>query len=105
MTAYVVTCRTREIGIRLALGAQRPDVIGMVLGEGLRLAVAGTAAGLVIAAGASRLLTGLLFGLSPSDPATFGLATVLFLLISVAACYVPVRRALRVPAADALKYE
>ena len=105
VTAYLVTCRTREIGIRLALGAERRDVIVMVLRKGLWLTVMGAATGLVISAGAARLLASLLFGLPPVDPVTFGGAAILFVLIGVAACYVPVRRAIGIPAMDALRHE
>ena len=78
VTAYVASRRTREIGIRLALGAQRADVLGMILRQGMVLVVIGSASGLLLAAAASRLLTRLLFGVPPLDPITFGGATLLF---------------------------
>jgi predicted permease len=105
VTAYAVTRRTREIGIRLALGARRADVVGMILRQGMSLAVIGTALGLVLAAAAGRLLTTFLFGLPPVDPVTFAAAAVLFAAISLVACYVPVRRAVRIGAMEALRYE
>src|SRR6185503_7662186 len=89
VTAYMVTSRTREIGIRMALGAQPREVRRMVLRQGLGLTLVGAAIGLVLAAGASRLLGSLLFGVGPTDPATFIGAAVLFTLIGLAACFVP----------------
>src|SRR5881397_2048340 len=105
VTVFMVTSRTREIGIRVALGAQRGDVVRMVLRQGMMLAFAGMAIGLVLAAGASRLLGSLLFGVSPGDPLAFGGAAVLFCLIGLIACYVPARRATAVDAMEALRYE
>jgi predicted permease len=105
VTAYMVTSRTREIGIRVALGAQRGDVVRMVLGHGMRLALAGVAIGLALAAVASRLLGSLLFGVGPADPIAFIGSTMLFMVISLAACYVPARRATGVDAMEALRYE
>jgi putative ABC transport system permease protein len=105
VTAYAVMRRTREIGIRLALGAQRADVVGMVLREGMSLVAIGSVIGLMLAAGASRLLARLLFGVPPIDPITFLGATILFAVIGLAACYVPVQRATQVDAMEALRYE
>jgi predicted permease len=105
VTAYVASRRTREIGIRLALGAQRADVLGMILRQGMALVVIGSAIGLMLAAAGSRLLTRLLFGVPPLDPVTFGGATLLFVIIGLAACYVPARRATRIDAMEALRYE
>ena len=105
VTAYVAGRRTREIGIRLALGAQRAEIVGMVLRQGMALVVIGSAIGLILAAAASRLLTRLLFGVPPLDPVTFGGATLLFAIIGLAACYVPARRATRIDAMEALRYE
>jgi len=105
VTAYMVSSRTREIGIRVALGAQRGDVVRMVLRQGMMLALAGMAIGLVLAAGASRLLGSLLFGIGPTDPIAFGGSAVLFCLIGLIACYVPARRATAVDAMEALRYE
>jgi predicted permease len=105
VTAYAVTCRTREIGIRMALGARRSDVIRMVLREGLALTLIGSAIGLVIAAAMSRVLAGFLFGIPPIDPITFAGTTVLFAAIGLAACYVPVRRATHIDPTHALRYE
>jgi putative ABC transport system permease protein len=105
VTAYMVSSRTREIGIRVALGAQRGDVVRMVLRQGMMLALAGMAIGLVLAAGASRLLGSLLFGIGPTDPIAFGGSAMLFCLIGLLACYVPARRATAVDAMEALRYE
>jgi predicted permease len=105
VTAYTVARRTREIGIRIALGAKRADIVGMVLGQGMSLAIIGSALGLLLAAAAGRLLAAFLLGVAPIDPVTFLGATVLFTLIGLAACYVPARRAIRIDAMEALRYE
>lgn len=103
--AYAVTPRTREIGIRIALGAQRLDVVGLVVRQGMSLAVIGAAIGLCLAAAASRLLTTFLFGVGPVDLLTFAGAALLFGAIGLAACYLPARRATRIDAMEALRYE
>jgi predicted permease len=105
VTAYAVTRRTREIGVRLALGARRADVVRMVLWQGMSLVATGSLIGLVLAAGASRLLTRLFFGLPRLDPVTFVGAAALFAAIGLAACYVPARRATHIDAMKALRYE
>jgi predicted permease len=105
VTAYAMLHRTREIGIRLALGAQRAEVVGMILRQGMSLVAIGSAIGLTLAAGASRLLTRLLFGLPPIDPVTFMGAAALFAAVGLAACYVPARQATRIDAMEALRYE
>jgi predicted permease len=103
--AYAVTRRTREIGIRMALGAQRADVIRMVLRQGMSLVLIGGLLGLALAAAAARVLVRLLLGVPPIDPVTFSGAAVLFALVGLAACYVPVRRATRIAAIDALRHD
>jgi predicted permease len=103
VTAYLVTSRTREIGIRVALGAQRHDVGGLVLRQGMRLVVTGILIGTVIAAFAGRLAKSLLFGVAATDAFVFAAAAMLFLLAGAAACYVPVRRATAIDAAVALR--
>jgi predicted permease len=105
VAAYAVTRRTREIGIRIALGAQRADVVAMVLRQGMWLAVIGSAIGLLIAAAASRALVAFLFGIPPLDPVIFSGAAVLFALVGLAACYLPARRAAQVDPLTALRYE
>jgi putative ABC transport system permease protein len=105
VTAYVASRRTREIGIRLALGAQRGDVVGLILRQGMVLVVMGSAIGLMLAAAGSRLLTRLLFGVPALDPVTFGGAAALFTIIGLAACYVPARRATGIDPVVALRNE
>jgi predicted permease len=105
VAAYAVVRRTREIGIRMALGARRADVVAMVLQQGVWLAVIGTAIGLVLAAAASRALVVFLFGVPPLDPVIFGGAAVLFAFVGLAACYWPARRATRIDPLTALRYE
>ena len=105
VTAYRVTSRTREIGVRVALGAQPGDVVRMVLRQGMRLAFGGVAIGLALAAVAARLLESLLFGVSSTDPAAFVGSAGLFVVIALAACFVPARRAVSVDAMRALRHE
>ena len=105
VTAYAVTRRTREIGVRVALGADRSVVVSMILRQGMSLVGMGSAIGLVLAAGASRLMAGALFGIPPLEVAAFGGAIVLFAVVGLVACYVPVRRASRISAIEALRYE
>ena len=103
--SYIVSQRTREIGVRMALGAARADVSRMVVSQGMKLALVGVALGVVGALAATRLMTSLLYGVSASDPATF-LATALFLLtVTAIASYVPARRAAGLSPVQALHYE
>ena len=103
--AYSVALRTQEIGIRMALGAQRQDVLRLVLGQGARIAFFGVAIGLAVAGVLARLLSSLLFSVSASDPFTFASVAVLLIAVALLACYIPARRALHVDPIIALRYE
>ena len=103
--AYAVTRRTREIGVRLALGARRETVMRMILGESLTLTAFGLCAGVPLALGGGSLLRGFLFGVAPYDIATLLVASVLLALVAIVAGYVPARRASRVDPMVALRYE
>ena len=103
VTAYAVAQRTRELGIRLALGAQPGDVLRIVLGQGARLVAIGLAIGTVASLALTRLMTTLLFGIGTRDPITFGGVFVLLAIVSLLACYIPARRAMRVDPVVALR--
>ena len=103
--AYSVAQRTREIGIRMALGASRADVLQMVGNRGLMLAIVGVCLGLGGALGLTRFMKSLLFGVSPADPATLTAVCALLIAVTMAACYVPARRATKVEPVEALRYE
>jgi len=101
--AYSVTQRTREIGVRVALGARPREVTRLVVGGGLRLALGGALLGIAGAALSTRLLGAMLFGVDPMDPATFAAIATLVVAIAVLASYVPARRALRIDPIEALR--
>lgn len=105
VVAYTVSQRTQEIGVRMAVGAQRSDVLSMVVGGGMKLALVGVAIGLAAAMALSRLLETMLFQVAPSDPASYGATALLLLVVAALACYVPARRAMRVDPIVALRQE
>ena len=105
VVSYSVAQRTRELGLRMALGAQRRSVLGIVVGNGLRLAVVGVAAGVLGALGVTRFLAGLLYGVTPADPATFAAVSLILTLVVLVASYLPARRAANIDPMIALRHE
>jgi len=103
--SYSVARRTHEIGVRLALGAGRGVAFGLIVRQGMRLAVLGGAVGIAAAAGMTKYLRTLLYGVQPTDPATFAWAALVLGLVALAACCVPARRASRVDPVVALRGE
>jgi putative ABC transport system permease protein len=103
--SFAVTQRTREIGIRMALGARKTDVLRLVVANGMRLALLGLAIGLAASWALTRFISSLLFGVEPTDPLTFGAVSVCLLLAAFLACYLPARRATKVDPLEALRYE
>jgi putative ABC transport system permease protein len=103
--SYVVGQRTREIGIRIALGAQRNDVLRAIFVQGIKMALIGVAVGSAAALVLTRLMSKMLYGVSASDPLTFTGVAGLLVLVALAACYIPARRAMQVDPIVALRYE
>ncbi len=103
--SYSVMQRTQEMGIRMAPGAERHNVFGMVLGEGARLAGLGIAIDLAVPFGVTRMMASFLYAVQPTDPLTFAAVSLLLLAIALLACYLPARRATRVDPMVALRYE
>jgi putative ABC transport system permease protein len=105
LISYAVSQRVRELGIRIALGAQQRDVMRLVMGQGARLAITGVAAGILAALGLTKLMRSLLFGVSAADPLTFAVVAVLLTIVAMAACWIPARRAMRTDPVVALRHE
>ena len=105
LAAYAVNQRTREMGVRIALGAGRGNVLRMILNQGFRLALIGVGLGLAASFALTRLMAGLLFGVKPSDPQTLILVTAALLAVALAACWIPAARAARIDPVVALRHE
>ncbi|HEX5411993.1 MAG TPA: FtsX-like permease family protein [Terriglobia bacterium] len=105
LLAYSVAQRQREIGIRMALGAEKSDVLKMVVGQGLKLALIGVAIGIAGALALTRFLASLLYGVNPTDPLTFIAVSLILIADALVACYIPARRAAKVDPMVALRYE
>ncbi len=103
--SYLVTQRTHEIGLRIALGARRGDVLGMVISRGIKITIAGLAAGVAASLGLTRLIAGFLFGIQTSDPKAYCIVALILLTVALVACYIPARRAAQVDPMIALRHD
>ena len=103
--SYLAEERTREIGVRMALGAQRGDILLLLLGQGARMTILGIGSGALVALGLTQLIVSQLYGVTPHDPLTFGFAGFVLAVVALAACYIPARKAMRVDPVVALRYE
>jgi ABC-type antimicrobial peptide transport system permease subunit len=103
--AYASAQRRNEIGIRMSLGAQRTDILRLILGQGAKLALLGAAIGVAVGLVLARLLSTHLYSIAPNDPLTFAAATVLLIGVALTACYIPARRAMRADPVVALRHE
>ena len=105
LVAYSATQRTHEIGIRIALGAPREDILKLVVGQGLKVTLVGVGIGVVVAFVLTRFVSSLLYGVKPVDPVTFGAVSLILTAVALLASYIPARRAMRVDPMVALRYE
>lgn len=105
LLSFTVVQRTREIGIRVALGAQRQDILSLILGQGIKAVLAGVGIGVVAGLALTRLMASLLFGVKPTDALTFAIVGAVLVLVAMAACYIPARRAMGVDPLTALRHE
>ncbi len=103
--SQTVARRTREVGVRMALGAQRGAILRLILRQGMVLILSGVAIGIGAAVGLTRLISNRLYGVTPTDPATFAAVSLLLIVVATLACYVPALRATRVHAAVALRHD